>query len=507
MNFSIAAKGHSFKGAFAYYLHDKGAQTAERVAWAETCNLAHDDPAYAQSVMIATARNADALKAAAGVKATGRKATGGPVHAYSISWHPENETVPDRAGMLAVAQETLKLLKADHLQAVIIAHQDTAHPHVHVVVNRVDPATGKMHTFGNDAHKLDEWAAKYERDRGQIVSPNRDQKHEDRKRQKAAPVSAKVAFANHAPPPAAKPDKSRAAMLAELQAAQKERHKQEWVDLSAANKARREAIKAERVDFKGIAAQHRAETRPLWSRLGKDQAAERRAFLDREKRLSGIVRNAIDIVRNQQIRGVADDRGFLAMCFNYTISKSARRAAFNERQQDAKAELARTLDAALIAKFGVAKAGQGAKLGEARTVYDAARAALIERQNSETAKVREGWRQLYADREREGYAGPRTPWGRRSAANDSQARAPGARSATPAQGTRPTASPNRGQHEAPAGVKRDFENAGQLAAAKQSPEEERAAQWARLEEMGRKAKEQGLTPGFHRARGRELRRE
>lgn len=509
MNFSIAAKGHSFKGAFAYYLHDKGAQTAERVAWAETRNLAHDDPAYAQSVMIATARNADALKAAAGIKATGRKATGGPVHAYSISWHPENETVPDRAGMLAVAQETLKLLKADHLQAVIIAHQDTAHPHVHVVVNRVDPATGKMHTFGNDAHKLDEWAAKYERDRGQIVSPNRDEKHEERKRQQAAPVSAKVAFSNHAPPAAkeARGEKSRAAMLAELQAAQKARHKQEWIDLSDANKARREAIKGERVDFKAIAAQHRAETRPLWSRLGKDQAAERRAFLDREKRLSGIVRNAIDIVRNQQIRGVADDRGFLAMCFNYTVSKSARQVAFAERQKDRKGELARITDAALIAKFDAAKAGQGLKLAEVRKIYDAARAALIERQNGETAKVREGWRQIYADRERKGYAGPRPPWGRRSAANDSKAPAPGARSAAPARGTGPAASPDMGAaQQAPGGVKQEFENAGQLAAAKQSPEqEERAAQWEKLEEMGRKAKEQGLTPGFHRAR--ELRRE
>ena len=503
MNFSIAAKGHSFKGAFAYYLHDKGAQTAERVAWAETRNLAHDDPAYAQSVMIATARQAEAMKKAAGVKGTGRKA-GGPVHAYSISWHPEKETIPDRAGMVAIANETLKLLKADHLQAVIVCHRDTAHPHVHVIVNRVDPATGKMHPLGNDAHKLTEWAAKYERGRGQIVSPNRDEKYEERKRQ-AARASPKAVFAKSAAPAAgnaAKP-KSRAAELAEHQAAQKARHKQEWVDLSAANKARREAIKAERVDFKGIAAQHRAETRPLWSRLGKEQAAERRAFLEREKRVSGIVRNAIDIVRNQQIRGVADDRGFLAMCFNYTVSKSARHAAFNERQQEAKAQLAGTLDAALIAKFGAVKGTRAEKFAEARTVYDAARVALIERQNGEMAKVREGWRQLYADREKEGHKGPRPAWGRRSAANDSQARAPGARSTTPAQTTKPTVAPHGGPQQS---VKRDFDRAGQLAAAKQSPEpDDRAAQWTMLEELGQKSREQALGPGLYRSR--ELRRE
>jgi hypothetical protein len=51
-----------------------------------------------------------------------------------------------------------------------------------------------------------------------------------------------------------------------------------------------------------------------------------------------------------------------------------------------------------------------------------------------------------------------------------------------------------------------FENAGHLAAAKQSPErEERAAQWAREEELGQKSREQALSPGLHRSR--EMRRE
>ena len=95
MNFSIAAKGHSFKGAFAYYLHDKGAQTAERVAWAETRNLAHDDPAYAQSVMIATARQAAAMKKAAGVAATGRKAGG---RFTPIRSHGTRKTKPSPTG-------------------------------------------------------------------------------------------------------------------------------------------------------------------------------------------------------------------------------------------------------------------------------------------------------------------------------------------------------------------------------------------------------------------------
>jgi len=66
MNFQLAAQGHSFKGAMAYYLHDKRQdgqdtprQTAERVDWTETRNLPTDGAHTATRVMIATAKNAD----------------------------------------------------------------------------------------------------------------------------------------------------------------------------------------------------------------------------------------------------------------------------------------------------------------------------------------------------------------------------------------------------------------------------------------------------------------
>ena len=56
----IAKTGHSFNGAMSYYLHDKRQdgqdqhpQTAERVAWTETRNLATDDPERAKRIMIA----------------------------------------------------------------------------------------------------------------------------------------------------------------------------------------------------------------------------------------------------------------------------------------------------------------------------------------------------------------------------------------------------------------------------------------------------------------------
>jgi hypothetical protein len=145
----IAGTGHSFKGALSYYLHDKRQeqdaahpQTAERVAWTETRNLATDDPAIAERAMIATARAADELKAQAGVKATGRKSNA-HVYAYSLAWHPDEAGQLDRAEMMRAVDGSLQALGAENRQALIVCHTDRAHPHVHVIVNRVDRSTAR----------------------------------------------------------------------------------------------------------------------------------------------------------------------------------------------------------------------------------------------------------------------------------------------------------------------------------------------------------------------------
>ena len=407
MNVDKAQIGHSFKGAFAYYFHDKAApgephrQTAERIAWTEARNLASDDPAFALSVMMATARSADELKRAAGVKATGRKVTTGPVYALSLAWEPDAATGLDRAEMIRAADDVLSLLDAKHLQAVIVAHNDTAHPHVHIIINRIDPATGKAAGFNNDLHKLDEWADRYERGRGKIVSPNRAKKYDDRRaREKAqegerrAPAEqpAKTQTAPQAP------EKSAAALLAQRQAEQRDRHRQEWAAYAEQTKAERAAVYAERIDFKAIAARHRDEQRPAWSALGKRQAAERRAFHANEKRLAGIIRNAIDVVRSQKIRGLGDDRGFLTMCFNFTINTKARHAAFAERQAAEKGDLKRQGDDVLKLRFEAAKAGRTGKLATLAQQQSERRATLAGRQDKEKAEVRDGWRKVYADR-------------------------------------------------------------------------------------------------------------
>ncbi|WP_149541482.1 relaxase/mobilization nuclease domain-containing protein [Siccirubricoccus phaeus] len=517
MNFQIAGTGRSFKGAFAYYLHDKRQDpaaahlaTAERVAWMEVRNLVVDDPAAVQGVMIATARRAEQLKREAGGSAAGRKSKGEPVFAYSLQWHPENETIPDRAGMMAAVDATLAVIGAEGHQAAIIAHRDTAHPHVHVIVNRIDPETGKSLSLNKSADRLDLWAYRYERDRGEIVSPQRHAKWERHFKRTAkrdlerdfetagkplaepaqarkplaapsprpepekppqAPESAKTPAPDRRPNPA---PKSRAALLAEQQAAQKVRHKQEWRDLSAANKARRDAVFRERIDFKAIAAEHRKATRPLWSDFGKMQAAERRAFRERERRLSGIVRNAIDVVRSQQIRGVAEDRGFLSMCFAYTLNSQARAAAFSTRQQQEKTAFAATQDAALQAKFDAAKVVQARKLAEVRAAYDRERAELIVKQDLERSQIRERWRLIYTERDLLAAAQQRSR--ERMTRRDGQNFRHGRRldRATWPRSIDSQARPSPGQtarvqQQEKAAVKSAFDRSADLAGAKQSP--------------------------------------
>ena len=79
---SVAKRGGSFKGAGAYYLHDKGKDTSERVAWTLTHNVPTQDPEKALNWMAYTAIHAEDIKAESGTSRAGAKSQGKPVYAY-----------------------------------------------------------------------------------------------------------------------------------------------------------------------------------------------------------------------------------------------------------------------------------------------------------------------------------------------------------------------------------------------------------------------------------------
>lgn len=171
----VTKLGRSFKGAFAYYLHDKRGPdgegiTSERVAWTETINLSSADVRDAARIMAGTAIASATLKKAAGVKASGRKLER-PVYAYSLSWHPDER--PTREEQMEAARATLALQGLEEHQAVILAHSDTHHAHVHIVVNRVHPTTGVAAKHSNTKLALSRWAQAYEKGRGRIFCQER----------------------------------------------------------------------------------------------------------------------------------------------------------------------------------------------------------------------------------------------------------------------------------------------------------------------------------------------
>ena len=191
---TVHTGGGSFKGVVDYCLsegrarederdelrgEDRGQDKAGRVAWSETRNVAAADPRQAARVMAATASRSEDLKELAGVKAGGR-ALEKPVCHYSLSWGKDEKPNLQEMGR-AVAESLEKMGLADR-QAVMIAHRDTEHPHVHVVVNRVSVEDGRAAKLGNSYLKLSRWAEGYEREQGRIRCPQRVENNAGRDR-------------------------------------------------------------------------------------------------------------------------------------------------------------------------------------------------------------------------------------------------------------------------------------------------------------------------------------
>ena len=177
----IHKKGHSFAGVAKYLLHDVKAKSSDRVEWTETRNLATRHAGAAWRVMAATAMNQNQLKKAAGLPNTGRKSKQHVLH-FTLSWHAEEAVNLNREEMLRATFTMLRVMKADEHQCLVVAHNDQKQPHVHVVVNRVHPKTGRMLSSSFERLKASKWAQKYEEERGKIYCVDRVVNNEARKR-------------------------------------------------------------------------------------------------------------------------------------------------------------------------------------------------------------------------------------------------------------------------------------------------------------------------------------
>ncbi|MDX2264113.1 MAG: relaxase/mobilization nuclease domain-containing protein [Hyphomicrobiales bacterium] len=136
----VPDQGRSFRGVVAYLLHGKKGEPApDRVAFAATRNLMVEDPEKAARLMRATAAKSARVKT--------------PVYHYVVSWR--RDEAPSDEVMRQVADVTCADLGLAKHQTLYVGHRDTEHAHVHVVVNRVHPETGKAWRNAHDYRRIE----------------------------------------------------------------------------------------------------------------------------------------------------------------------------------------------------------------------------------------------------------------------------------------------------------------------------------------------------------------
>jgi len=154
MRFKIPAKQPAAFKSSALYLagRTKGLST-DRVAWMEARNLETTDPLAASAIMEATAAQNLRCKK--------------PVYHFVLSFDPKDA----RRGKLPpevlreIASEAIERMGLTEHQMLIYAHKDTKHPHMHFLINRVHPSTGRAFDRHNDGRRLTELCREIARER------------------------------------------------------------------------------------------------------------------------------------------------------------------------------------------------------------------------------------------------------------------------------------------------------------------------------------------------------
>jgi len=370
----VAGKGRSFKGAGLYYLHDKQALTSERVLFTHTVNLPTADAEKAMGWMAHTAMRQAEIKAAAGGVAKGRKLTS-PVYAYSLSWSPDEE--PTQEQMLAAGMETLKRLGLEGHEAVFIAHKDEPHPHLHVIVNRVNPETGIAAPLSNDHLKLSEWAEEYERAHGKILCQQRVENNRRRKEQQFVKDRTSQSAAEFH-------RWRRARMEADFQ-----RRQQEQRDL-----ARRHGVDRDILGdvLKKLIAERRAEQKaqqkPLWADLYRQQRAEKRAFEQAQKTTFGRLRYWLKNRHLDRWGGESADRqGMLARAFNVVVNREIMAKALADKHEAERKALSDKVRADTAERLKSLYRAHDKMRDQMKQEQAAARAALQQKHSRESAEA------------------------------------------------------------------------------------------------------------------------
>jgi len=157
MAIGSARIGAGFSGLSLYLLRGIDGESPERVAWTATRNLPSERPEDAARVMESTAAQNHRVER--------------PVYHVSINWHPDDHPTPEE--MAHAADRLLGDLGLRDHQALLVAHNDTAHPHVHIMVNRVHPEHRRTWDNRHDWGRIEHSLRRIEREMGWRVVPGR----------------------------------------------------------------------------------------------------------------------------------------------------------------------------------------------------------------------------------------------------------------------------------------------------------------------------------------------
>ena len=425
--------GKSFTGAMAYLMHDKadhGAlrETSDRVMWTETRNLAVDDPELAARVMAAVALDSDRLKREFHYE---QQAAGNPnfqseyksskpsfnhVFHYSLAWAPTEEYGWDRDTQAKAVNESLRRLGADHLQTVIVSHGDEKYPHVHVIVNRINPETGRAEAVESHAKaKLRDWASDYERahevhctereHRRMLREQGLAYQHEPKKTRAQRDAEAPYRESIQVAPEHAKAiserqrelDKSLASKTGEM----RKRHSEEWEKLSKDHAWRKSLINDAADGNRGHAGLKIAEEyEPAWKTLQADQRTARAAFEEREQTLHGKIGNVRDALGSIW-KARNDDElesGLIKSGFKVLASEGARREALRKEQDAAQRALAKEEKSALKSAHEVIETERKQQIDANYQFYTTQRSDLELCHAADQAANKAEWKQRGQDR-------------------------------------------------------------------------------------------------------------
>lgn len=413
------ATGTSFKGVFAYLQHDKRHEgetvrtTTERVDWQEFRNLMTDNTDNAWRIMRATANQQDNLKRTAGNSTAGNKSDQVVFH-YSLGWHPDETGNLTKDEMLRAADESLQAIGAQDHQVAIIAHNDTKHPHVHLVINRVHPNDGKMLNLWNYKKNLSKWALGYEKERGTIYCEQREMNW--KRRELGEKVFAEKSTPHHLQDQAQalghandndlrkllREQKAKDSALAAYGENMRQRHSNDWKSYSKSYKAGKADILEKKAGHPSPYQQATATIKdnytPLHRQLNRAQWKETKDFEKREKRLIGKLANAVKAAIADRRLSYEEKQGVQTNYFNYLVSSDARREALERVHNGQKRKLrGEEKKQAQLARDRV-KAGIDKRLTAHRKEFEVRRYDLKTRHAVEQADYRDKWLQRTEER-------------------------------------------------------------------------------------------------------------